>query len=89
MLSVRKVHTLGITQNAPLQLHHFVMKDEKVLLIDFAQAVVHRCNNAMPVYSNQRFSFNPDDLREEDERHNCGELITIAKESLRAAAIRC
>jgi hypothetical protein len=89
MLSVRRVHTLGITQNVPLQLHHFVVKGEKVLLVDFAQAVVHRCNNAMPLYSNQRFSFNSEDLPEEDERHNCGELMMIAKESLRAAAVRC
>ena len=89
MLSVRKVHTLGITQNTPLELHHFVMKDEKVLLIDFAQAVVHRCKNAMPLYNNQRFSFSPEDPREVDEKYNCGELMTTAKESLRAAAVRC
>ena len=55
--SVRKVHTLGITQNTPLELHHFVTKDGKVLLVDFAQAVAHRCNNAMSLYRDidQRF----------------------------------
>ncbi|KAH9958338.1 hypothetical protein BC827DRAFT_1089328, partial [Russula dissimulans] len=56
MQAARKVHTFGITQNMPLELHHFVMKNNKVLLVDFSRAVVHRCNSAMPVYSNQRFS---------------------------------
>ncbi|KAH9980947.1 hypothetical protein BGW80DRAFT_1137540, partial [Lactifluus volemus] len=48
MQNVRKIHTLGITQDLPLELHHFVMKDNKVLLVDFSRAVDHRCNNAMP-----------------------------------------
>lgn len=85
MHSVRKVHTLGITQNTPLELHHFVMKDGKVLLVDFAQAVAHRCNNAMPLYIDQRFCINPEDAR--DAEYDCGELMMIAKQSLRAAAV--
>jgi predicted Ser/Thr protein kinase len=88
MQSVRKVHTLGITQNMALELHHFVMKDGKVFLIDFSQALAHRCNNAMPLFIDQRFCLNREDVRESDE-HNCGELMTIAKQSLRAAAVRC
>ena len=88
MHSVRKVHTLGITQNTPLELHHFVMKDGKVLLVDFAQAVAHRCNSAMPLFVDQRFCLNREDARDADE-YDCGELMTIAKESLRAAAVRC
>jgi len=64
------------------------MKDGKVLLVDFAQAVAHRCNNAMPLYIDQRFCVNREDARDTDE-YDCGELMMIAKQSLRAAAIRC
>ena len=84
MHSVRKVHTLGIMQNTPLELHHFVMKDGKVLLVDFTQALPHRCNNAMPLYINRE----PEDARDADE-YDCGELMMIAKQSLCAAAVRC
>jgi len=87
MQAVRKVHTFGITQNMPLELHHFVMKDNKVLLVDFSRAVVHRCNSAMPVYSNQRFCINREDVQEDDE-HDCREVMTIAKESMRAASVQ-
>jgi hypothetical protein len=86
MQNVRKVHTIGITQNMPLELHHFVMKDDKVLLVDFARAVVHRCNNAMPVYGNQRYCLDWRDVQEDDGR-DCGELIAIAKESMRAVSV--
>ena len=87
MHTVRKVHTLGITQNAPLELHHFVIKDNKVLLIDFTHALAHRCNNAMPLYTDQRFCLDREDVRDADE-YDCGEVMMIAKESLRAAAVR-
>jgi hypothetical protein len=86
MRCVRKVHTIGITQNMSLELHHFVMKDNKVLLVDFSRAVVHRCKNAMPVYSNQRFCLNRGEVHE-DDGHECGELIAIAKESMHAASV--
>ena len=86
MQSVRKVHTIGITQNIPLELHHFVMKDNRVLLVDFSRAVAHRCNHAMPVYSHQRFSINREDVNE-DGGHNCSELIMIAKENMRTASV--
>ncbi|KAI0293557.1 hypothetical protein BC826DRAFT_1014792 [Russula brevipes] len=86
MRSVRKVHTLGITQNGPLELHHFVMKENRVLLIDFSRAVSHRCNNAMPVYSNQRFSLNREEVY--DDEHDCGEAMMLAKESMRVASVR-
>jgi hypothetical protein len=43
------------SQNAPPELRHFVMKDGKILLVDFAQAVAHRCNNVMPLTINQHF----------------------------------
>lgn len=84
--SVRKVHTLGITQNMPLELRHFVMKNDKVLLIDLSRAVVHLCNNATLVYNIQRFWLNREGVRE-DGRHNCGELMMIAKQSMRAASV--
>jgi hypothetical protein len=77
---------LGLTQNMPLELHHFVMKDDKVLLVDFSRAVAHRCSNATLVYNIQHFWFNREGVRE-DGRHNCGKLMTIAKQSMRAAAV--
>ncbi|KAI0306284.1 hypothetical protein B0F90DRAFT_1665640 [Multifurca ochricompacta] len=86
MQNVRKVHTAGITQNMPLELHHFVMKDNKVLLVDFSRAVVHRCNNAMPVYSNQRFCLNRAEVQDGDE-HDCSEVMSIAKVNMRAASV--
>ncbi|KAI9511102.1 hypothetical protein F5148DRAFT_1173736 [Russula earlei] len=88
MQNVRKVHTFGITQNMPLKLHHFVMKDNRVLLVDFSRAVVHRCNNAMPVYSNQRFCLNREDARK-DDGHDCGATMTVAAAWMRAASLRC
>jgi hypothetical protein len=84
--NVRKVHTVGITQNMPLELHHFVMKDDKVMLVDFSRAVVHRCNSAMPVYSNQRFSIDRSDVHEDDER-DCGGLMAVATERMRAVSV--
>ena len=83
---MRKIHTVGITQNMPLELHHFVMKDDKVMLVDFSRAVVHRCNSAMPVYSNQRFSIDRSDVNEHDER-DCGGLMAVARERMRAVAV--
>ncbi len=86
MQNVRKVHTVGITQNMPLELHHFVMKDNKVMLVDFSRAVVHRCNSAMPVYSNQRFSLDRKDIHGDDER-DCGGLMAMARERMRAVSV--
>lgn len=84
--NVRKVHTVGITQNMPLELHHFVMKDDKVMLVDFSRAVVHRCNSAMPVYVNQRFCLDRGDIHE-DDGHDCGGMMDIARESMRAVSV--
>ena len=86
MQNVRKIHTLGITQDLPLELHHFVMKDNKVLLVDFSRAVDHRCNSAMPVYSNQRFCLDREDVHNDDDGHDCSELMALGKESMRAAS---
>jgi hypothetical protein len=86
MQNLRKVHKLGITQNMPLELRHFVMKDNKVLLVDFSRAVVHRCNNATLVYNIQRFWLSWESVREDDE-HDCGELMTSAKRKMRAASV--
>jgi hypothetical protein len=86
--NVRKVHMLGITQNMPLDLRHFVMKDDRLLLVDFSRAVVHRCNNVTLVYSIQRIWLNP--VQEGVEgvyKHDCGELMTTAKRKLRAASV--
>jgi hypothetical protein len=49
--NLQKVHMLGITQSMPFELHHFVMKDDKVLLVDFSRAVAHQCGNATLVYN--------------------------------------
>jgi hypothetical protein len=86
MQTVRKIHTLGVTQDLPLELHHFVMKDNKVMLVDFSRAVGHRCNSAMPLYSNQRFCLDREDVRNDDDGHDCSELIALGKESMRAAS---
>ncbi|KAH9066384.1 hypothetical protein EDB87DRAFT_1828409 [Lactarius vividus] len=86
MQNVRKVHTVGITQNMPLELHHFVMKDNKVMLVDFSRAVVHRCNSAMPVYVNQRFCLDRKEIHEDDER-DCGGLMAMARERMRAVSV--
>jgi predicted Ser/Thr protein kinase len=83
---VRKVHTLGITQNMPLELRHFVMKNDKILLVDFSRAVAHRCSNATLVYNIQRFWLNREGMQK-DHRHNCGELMTIATQTMRAASV--
>ncbi|KAF8266465.1 hypothetical protein EI94DRAFT_1803073 [Lactarius quietus] len=85
--NVRKVHTCGITQNMQLDLHHFVMKDDKVMLVDFSRAVVHRCNSAMPVYVNQRFSLDRSDIHDNDEHHDCGGLMDMAGRSMRAVSV--
>ncbi len=86
MQNVRKVHTLGITQNMPLELHHFVMKDNKVMLVDFSRAVVHRCKSAMPVYSNQRFCIDRRDVID-DDGHDCDGLMTMARKRMQAVAV--
>jgi hypothetical protein len=86
MQNVRKVHTVGITQNMPVELHHFVMKDDKVMLVDFSRAVVHRCNNAMPVYINQRFCLDRNYVPEDNER-DCGGLMAMARERMRAVSV--
>jgi hypothetical protein len=39
----------------------------------------------MPVYSNQRFSLNPEVYEDE---HDCGEVMMLAKESMRVASVR-
>jgi hypothetical protein len=85
MQTVRKVHTLGITQNMLLELHHFVMKDNNVLLVDFSRAVMHQCS-AVPICSHQRVCLDDED-EEEDDEYDCGELMTIAKEDMRAVSI--
>lgn len=85
--NVRKVHMLGITQNMPLDLRHFVMKDDRLLLVDFSRAVVHRCNNVTLVYSLQRFWLNREGEQEVyNLKHDCGELMTTAKRKMRAAS---
>jgi hypothetical protein len=81
MQTVRKVHTLGITQNLPLELHHFVMKDNNVLLINFSRAVAHQCN-AVPICGDQRVCLDEEDELEVD----CSELMAVAKENLRAVS---
>lgn len=85
MQSVRKVHNVGITQNLPLELHHFVMKDHNVLLIDFSHAVAHQCN-AAPTCTDQRICLDEEDELEEDE-YDCNELMAIAKEEMRAISV--
>ncbi|KAF8470405.1 hypothetical protein DFH94DRAFT_847545 [Russula ochroleuca] len=69
MQTVRKVHTLGITQNMLLELHHFVMKDNNVLLVDFSRAVMHQCS-AVPICSHQRVCLDDED-EEEDDEYDC------------------
>jgi hypothetical protein len=86
MQAVRKVHTLGITQNLPLELRHFVMKDNNVLLVDFSRAVAHQCN-AVPTCSKIQSIC----LDEEDElevnKYDCSELMVIAKGYMRAVSV--
>jgi len=85
MQTVHKVHTFGITQNLLLELHHFVMKDNNVLLIDFSRAVAHQCN-AVPICSNQRIC-----LDEEDEldvnKYDCSALMALTKDDMRALSV--
>jgi hypothetical protein len=85
MQAVRKVHTLGITQNLPLELHHFVMKDNSVLLVDFSRAVAHQCN-AVSTCSNQSICLDEED-EVEDNKYDCNELMVIAKEDMRAVSV--
>ncbi|KAI0265725.1 hypothetical protein BGY98DRAFT_939433 [Russula aff. rugulosa BPL654] len=82
MQTVRKVHGLGITQNLSLELSHFVMKDNNVLLVDFSRAVAHQCN-AVPICSNQRICLDEEDELEVEES-DCNELMAIAEENMRA-----
>jgi hypothetical protein len=53
MLALCKVHAAGVMHNSALHLRHFVMKGKRVLLVDFALARVHQCENAHPVLLNQ------------------------------------
>jgi hypothetical protein len=85
MQTVRKVHTLGITQNLSLELHHFVMKDNNVLLIDFSRVVAHECN-AVPICSNQRICLDDEDELEVIEC-DCSQLIANAEETMRAVSV--
>lgn len=85
MQTVRKVHSLGITQNLSLELSHFVMKDNNVLLVDFSRAVAHQCN-AVPVCSNQRICLDEEDELEVEES-DCNELMAIAEENMRAVTV--
>ena len=85
MQTVRTVHTLGITQNMLLELHHFVMKDHSVLLVDFSRAVAHQCN-AVPICRDQHICLEEEDELEEGE-YDCSELMTIATENMRAVSL--
>lgn len=85
MQTVRKVHDIGITQNLPLELHHFVMKDHNVLLVNFSHAVTHQCK-AASACTDQRICHDEEDELEEDE-FECDELMTIAKEDMRAVSV--
>lgn len=85
MQTVRKVHALGITQNLPLELHHFVMKDHSVLLVDFSRAVAHQCN-AVPICSNQSIRLDEEDELEVN-KYDCSKLMTIVKENMHAVSV--
>jgi hypothetical protein len=85
MQTVRKVHTLGITQNLSLELRHFVMKDSNVLLVDFSRALTHQCN-AVPVCSNQHVSLDEEDGLEVVET-DCSEVMAVGKENMRAVSV--
>ena len=84
MQTVRKIHTLGITQNLLIELRHFVMKDNNVLLVDFSRATMHQCD-AVPICSHQRVCLDEDEP--EDDGYDCGELMAIAKEDMLAMSI--
>ncbi|KAF8488319.1 hypothetical protein F5888DRAFT_1639258 [Russula emetica] len=77
MQTVRKVHTLGVTQNLSLELHHFVMKDNNVLLIDFSRAVEHHQCNAVPICSNQRICPDEEDGLEVVD-HDCKDMRAVS-----------
>jgi hypothetical protein len=85
MQTVRKIHTLGITQNTLIELRHFVMKDNNVLLVDFSRAIMHQCD-AVPICSHQRVCLDEEDEPEVEE-YDCGELMTIAKENMLAMSV--
>ena len=85
MQTVRKVHTLGITQNLSLELRHFVMKDNNVLLVDFTRALAHQCN-AVPICSDQRICLDEEDGLEVVE-HDCSVVMAIATENMRAVSV--
>jgi len=85
MQTVRKVHALGITQNLPFELHHFVMKGNNILLVDFSCAVAHQCN-AVPICSNLRTCLDKEDGLEVD-KYDCSELMAIAKENMLAVSV--
>ncbi|KAH8980345.1 hypothetical protein EDB86DRAFT_2835382 [Lactarius hatsudake] len=63
-----------------------MQNDNKVMLVDFSRAVVHRCNSAMPVYRNQRFCLDRKEIHEDDER-DCGGLMAMARERMRAVSV--
>jgi hypothetical protein len=85
MQTVRKIHTLGITQNSLIELRHFVMKDNNILLVDFSRAIMHQCD-AVPICSRKRVCLDEEDEPEDDE-YDCGELMAIAKENMLAMSI--
>lgn len=85
MQTVRKVHTLGITQNLTLELRHFVMKDDDVLLVDFSRAVAHQCN-VVPVCSDLRMCLDEEDELEVVES-DCIALMAIATKNMRAVSV--
>ena len=85
MQTVRKVHTLGITQNLSLELRHFVMKDSNVFLVDFSRALTHQCN-AVAICSNQRIC--PDEEGElEIVETDCNEVMAVGKENMRTVSV--
>lgn len=85
MQTVRKVHAIGITQNLPLELHHFVMKDSKVLLIDFSHAVTHKCN-AVPICGSQRVC-RDEEVEPEANKYDCSVLMATVEEAMRAVSV--
>jgi hypothetical protein len=84
-LTVLKVHALGITQNLLLELHHFVMKGNNVLLIDFSRAVTHQCN-AVPICSSQRVCLDEEEELEVN-KYDCSVLIEYVEEDMRTVSV--
>ena len=77
MLALCKVHAAGVLHNMSLHLRHFVMKGKKVFLVDFALAMVHKCENAHPVLWE---ALKPAvSAVAEDCQSECGELIVAER----------